>query len=376
MAMSARADLSEARRSRVALIAERASARAVSTWRRADAEALDASWAALAPAITRTALDAQMVAVAGANRHVGRLAAFDDVGDATPIQTAGMVGVDGSGRALDGLLHGTVTTTKERVAAGVGVVSAFESGAAYLAAMMQTAIMDVARQADMSAGVARKYDYYVRVVQPGACSRCLQLAGVVGMSDFKRHPACKCSVEPMTRDAYEDFNPFATQTDEHLRRALGDAGYEAWQAGGDFNQIVSSRRGALVDGMRSATGRAPRGVLRREVVGRAADGSPITVFTTLEGATRRGVYGRMERNLYRSNWGGAGTAARRRLMPESIFQIARDPAEARVLLIDAGYISPTRAFAGFPGPDYQASALANRAAADRIFRRAGITIQR
>jgi len=336
---------------------------------------LDASWVALAPRIERAATDAQASAVAGANRHVAMLAALDGVEDSTPIEPRAMVGVDGSGRSLRGLLHGAVTTTKQQIAGGAGAARAFESGAAYLSAMVQTAIMDVARQADMSAGVARKYDYYVRVVQPGACSRCLVLAGAVGMSDFKRHPACKCSVEPMTREAYAEYDPYGSQSEEHLRRTLGDAGYEAWQQGADLGQVVSARRGALVSAQGSAGGYR-RATLRREIVGFDADGRPIQVYTTLEGATRRGVYGRNERFLYQSDWGRDRTAARRRLMPESIFTIASSPDEARVLLIDAGYISPARAFTGFPGPDYQAAARANRAAADRIFQRAGITIQR
>lgn len=305
---------------------------------------------------------------------------MDGVSDSTPLEPAGLVGVDGSGRSLRGLLHGAVTTTKEQVGAGVGASRAFESGAAYLAAMLQTAVMDVARQADMSAGVARKYDYYVRVVQPGACSRCLVLAGAVGMSDFERHPACKCSVQPMTREAYEEFNPFAGQSDEDLRRSLGKSGFEAYEAGGDLQQIVDARRGALVDSTRPANGPIPRrAVLRREVVGRDAAGRPIEVFTTLEGVSVRGVFGRNERNLYGTNLERAGRyrqVTRRRLMPESIFQVAADPAEARILLIDAGYINPARVFPGFPGPDHRAAVQANREAADAIFRRAGIQIDR
>lgn len=378
--MVSRADVAEARRARLQKIAETAAASAVATWRRADVAALDASWATLGPEIGRAAVRAQERALAGSNRFAGGLASFDGVSDSTPIQPSGLVGVDGSGRPLDGLLVGAVTTTKEQIGAGVGGSRAFEAGAAYLAAMLQTAVMDVARQADMAAGVARQYPLYVRVVQPGACSRCLILAGAVGMSDFERHPACKCSVQPMTREAFEEFNPFASQSEDDLRRSLGVDGYRAYEAGGDLQQIVDARRGALVNSTRPANGPLPRrAVLRRERVGVDANGQPIYVFTTYEGVSVRGVFGRNERNLYSTSLERSGRyrqVTRRRLMPESIFQIAADPAEARILLIDSGYISPTRAFPGFPGPDYQAAARANRAAADAIFARAGITIDR
>lgn len=380
VAMASRADVVEARRARLQRIAEAAAASAVATWRQADVRTLDDSWETLSPQIERSAVTAQVAAVAGSSRFVGRLAALDGVRDATPLEPAGLVGVDGSGRSLRGLLHGAVTTTKEQIGAGVGTFRAFESGAAYLAAMLQTAVMDVARQGDMAAGVARKYDYYVRVVQPGACSRCLVLAGAIGMSDFQRHPACKCSVQPMTREAYAEFNPFAGQSDDDLRRSLGRDGFEAYEAGGDIGQIVSARRGALVDSTRPANGPVPRrAVLRQETVGVGRDGQPIRVFTTYEGVSVRGSFGRNEVNLYATGTERTGRyrqVTRRRLMPESIFQIASDPSEARVLLIDAGYISPSRAFPGFPGPAFQAEAQANRAAADAIFRRAGIQIDR
>lgn len=67
--------------------------------------------------------------------------------------------------------------------------------------------------------------------------------------------------------------------------------------------------------------------MTRTVIGYRPNGSPVTVYSTVEGASRRGYWGRRNQG-------------RVRLMPEEIFAIAGDDlATAQAFLRDAGYIA-------------------------------------
>jgi hypothetical protein len=115
--------------------------------------------------------------------------------------------------------------------------------------MAKTATADTARSADLTAAVGRKYTHYVRVVQPGACSRCAILAGIDSYSTaFKRHPACRCTSMPVDEvDASparlfaspDDY--FRTLTTAEQDRIFTKAGAEAIRAGADPVTVVTAR---------------------------------------------------------------------------------------------------------------------------------------
>jgi hypothetical protein len=127
-------------------------------------------------------------------------------------------------------------------------------GAGYLAAMVKTATADTARSADLTAAVGRKYTHYVRVVQPGACSRCAILAGIDSYDHaFKRHPACRCTAMAVDEVDASPARLFTSSPDDYFRtltaaeqdRIFTKAGAEAIRAGADPVTVVSARRGAV-----------------------------------------------------------------------------------------------------------------------------------
>lgn len=371
----------ESRQRRVAAVATQTASQVVRLWQRVEPSALTESFETVAPSMVGVATAAQTGLAAGSNRYVASLGVSDGLPAGGEVDPAMFAGVDGSGRSLETLMFGAVTTTKEGIGAGLAVPRAFEAGAAYLSAMLQTVLADTARQSDMAASVGRGYVYYIRVVQPGACGRCLILAGSDRFSrPFQRHPACKCTLEPMTREARDAYDPFDGMTDEQMDRAFTKAGAQAIRDGADMQQVVSARRGAMggigtASGSRAPSARWRNSQMRQTVVGYRPDGSPVLSYTTVEGTTRRGQFYRLNRTI-----GGTGDSRvgrytqtnRVRFMPETIYDLAQSNDEVRILLIDSGYLTPSSAFRGLTGTDLSAALRANRLRADRIYARNGI----
>lgn len=349
------------RSDRVANVAER-------LWRRVDPADLDGSWAAVGPRVEEAAVGAVVANATAVGGLTNRVARADGLSGDVLVPGA-FAGVDGSGRPLDGLLRGSVITTKRGIAAGMGLREAMVSGGAYLALVLKSAIADVERSASLAAATGKGYTRYVRLVNPGACSRCAVLAGSDRFrSNFQRHPACRCSTVPIQGDRVPD-GLFSTPGDyfESLSPAEQDrvftkSGAEAIRLGADPVKVVNARRGATrvrMDGV--VTTRPAR--IQRSVIGRNPDGSPVLGYTTSEGAKRR-VTAR------------GGQVSRPRLMPESIIELTDDVEMRRILLRDAGYTQP-------PVRDMSdnnwvrerwAQQEADRAAAEAFYRSKGIGV--
>lgn len=331
---------------------DRATREALRLWQQVPVADLDAGWAAIEADLVGavSAVVAQNAAASGA--MVSRVARADGVGVGDSIVHNAFVGVDSSGRDVGSLLHGSVTTTKEQIGWGRSPASAFVGGASYLAAMMKTVIADSVRSASAVASAGRGYVRYIRMVSPGACSRCAILAGSDRFSKpFERHPACRCTSVPV-RDISELPEGLHASPEEHFRslsraeqdRIYGKAGAEAIRLGADPIQVVGARRGA--SGMLYSRARPNQlGQIRRMQrvpIGVRADGSQIFGYTTLEGTTKRGAYGRAQSRIggefARVGNARYSTVQRRRLMPESIFEATSDPDMRRILLRDAGYL--------------------------------------
>jgi hypothetical protein len=300
---------------------------------------------------------------------------YDFAGTTDVVVPAAIAGVDGAGRELGGLLYGAVTTTKTATGAGMSLPDAFRSGAAYLASMMKTAVADAARRSDNVSATGKGYTHYVRVVGAGACSRCAILAGISSyQTAFPRHPACQCTAAPVPGDGSRVPKGFHDNTDSYFEslspaeqdRIFTKAGAEAIRAGADPVQVVSARRGA--NGITTSRGIGRSTIpnsgrrLAKTVIGYGQDGSPIEVYLTSEGTTRRGLYAQAQRQF--------NSPTRARLMPETIMSIARTPAEARVLLRDAGYLTTP----GLTAQQAAEQAATDRAMADRLFARAGFAL--
>lgn len=327
-------------------------AKALRLWSQVPLADLDAGWRSIELELSSTinAVVAQNAASSG--RMVSAVGRADGVGAGDVVVPNAFLGVDSSGRSASGLLFGAVTTTKERIGKGVGSRSALLAGASYLASMTKTVIADMARSASLVSATGRGYVYYVRVVNPGACDRCAILAGSDMFSrHFERHPACRCTSVPVQeRDGIPDGllgspeEHFASLSEAEQDRIYGKAGAEAIRLGADPIQVVNARRGG--SGMfYSRSYPAPLNSgrrMQRVPIGVRPNGTPIMGYTTIEGVTKRGVYGRAQIDI-----GGAfakvgdarySSAVRRRLMPETIIDLTNDVDLRRTLLRDAGYL--------------------------------------
>ena len=315
--------------------------RAREAWRRGDVRSLDTSWNLLAPQITAGVVSSQVTAARQSAPYLAGVArASGDSVDRAALEPVEFGGWMADGRELGPALYGAVTTTKKAIGAGMAPALAFESGAAFLATLVKAAVADMGRAADATLATGKGYVRYVRVVNPGACSRCAILAGSDRYSKpFLRHPACKCTSLPIKDGDEIPKGVFAHPQDyfDSLSKAEQDrvftkAGAESIRLGADPIGVVNARRGAYM-----------RPGMRNEL-GFDANGKPIKAFMTADGDTVRGAYGRQE--MLRSEAAvtkGAGDRYRRtvnpRMMPETILQVARGDQElAKTLLRQYGYL--------------------------------------
>ncbi|NEW40789.1 hypothetical protein GV794_01965 [Nocardia cyriacigeorgica] len=253
---------------------------------------------------------AQTRAVTGADEYVA--AVLEELGTSVDadvqISTDPLIGVASDGRALDGLMYGTVLTAKQQVAQGAAPAEAWASAGAQALMLCHTQIADAARAAVGLGITARRGIGYVRMVSQPACSRCVLLAGrFYRKAGFARHPNCDCRHIPAREDSADDLTTeprryFNSLTEEQQNRAFTVAGAQAIRSGADIGQVVNARRGMEVAG----------GVAqRRNVYGRQ-------LLTTTEGVTRRGIAGRRIRER------GRDPRTTPRLMPEAIYEIGED----------------------------------------------------
>lgn len=378
---------------RLIAINQTATGRALNIWKRMDFDALDTSWAQVAPALLLQSNAAQLAAAKTSDRYVSSLSSaygFDQ--DAARTIPQSFVGVDGSGRSMESLLHGAVTTTKEAIGSGFGRVQSLEAGAAFLASMMKTGLADLGRAADLTAATGKGYTHYVRVVNPGACQRCAILAGMDSFRNaFKRHPACKCTTAPVVMDGTITPPGLHSSPDDYFEslskaeqdRIFTKGGAEAIRSGAKVQDVVSARRGASGISTSRGIGRQTTANSGRRMtrtrIGTDASGKPIMGYTTTEGTYR---------GNFRSNQNQIGVGSRRvdgnrysaskrtRLMPESIVGMTDDLATRQLLLRDAGYLdypianTSTNAWI----QQQQALRVSDRAAADAFYRGLGINL--
>lgn len=190
--------------------------------------------------------------------------------------------------------------------------------------IVSTQLADVARSAaGTSIAVRPRVGGYVRMANPGACSRCAVLAGrkYRWNQGFERHPNCLCEHVPVEEVESKQADGLIADPQEYFEsldaaeqdRIFTKAGAQAIRDGADISRVVNARRG-MSTAQVNARGWAPKGrLVRTEFAGRQ-------VYVTAEATTRR------------------GTGRRVRLMPESIYEIARDRDEAIRLLTAHGYI--------------------------------------
>jgi hypothetical protein len=192
------------------------------------------------------------------------------------------------------------------------------AGTAQLTAFVATQVADAARNGAFLRMVATpSVTTWVRMLQPPSCPRCVVLAGKEFRSEsiaaFERHPNCDCIAIPTDEAHADDLTTdprayFDSLSPEEQDRIFTKAGAEAIREGADIGQVVNARRG----------------MRRAQVFGRDA-------WITLEGTTRRGLARRQMDLLGKSK-------KPVRLMPETIFAVAANRADAIRLLRLYGYL--------------------------------------
>jgi hypothetical protein len=347
--MSTLLDVAHAHQQRRDALAAATAAQATRLFRRLDPQNLDLGWQFIAPMVADTVADAQVTAARQAVRYTNTIATVQDVTTepATLIPEA-FGGVTIEGRELAPELYGAVTATKKLVGAGVAVPAAFRVGAQMMSLIAATVVRDMGRSADSTVAVGKGFTYSVRVINPGACSRCAILAGVKGYrTDFDRHPGCKCSSMPLVdeEDAPEGFHRspddyFASLSETEQDRIFTKSGAAAIRLGADPIKVVNARRGAYKTAKKRPDGTFAPARLRPIRIGTKRDGTPLNVYATTEGTTSRGMWGRGQSLTETIR---VGDRYRRtstlRLMPEQIMSMASSPERARELLARYGYLA-------------------------------------
>lgn len=310
-------------------------------WRGIDTSRISASWQAAIPRLATVIAASQLLAAQTAESYIGDALGQQDI--TKPVEGLlnpwALVGVASDGRPLETLLIQPALAVLGALAEGFSMARSMQIGYAGLESITRTQVADGFRAADSVAGAARRVSTYVRVLTPPSCSRCVILAGDdrAWNTSFKRHPGDDCISLPTTRTKgyARRTNPdeyFRSLSREEQDRVFTKAGAQAIRDGADIGQVVNARRKAA--GMAGTVSKRVR--KRARDVGLDADefqrrgrGRLQTVsvlgedtFITLEGRPVQ--------------LPGGGSAPR--MMPESIYAVARDQDHAIRLLKRHGYI--------------------------------------
>lgn len=290
----------------------RATARAaMAEWSGVDRDAIAEDWSSRVSRILVLVSGAQRAAAARSNDYITDT--LDAQGfDVTPlgeVDPSAFSGVASDGRPLASLLFRPAVAALRMLRRGRPVSDAIRTARAATGVIVRTQVEDAGRVADGVAVAVRPSVGYTRYVNPPACSRCILLAGRFYRynTGFLRHPMCDCVHVPTRNESAAEsegliWDPrgyFDSLSREDQDRVFTKSGAQAIRDGADIGQVVNARRG-----LSRAAGRR----------------------TTTEGTTRFGIAGRQ----LPSNTP--------RLMPESIYELARDREDAVRLLRRFGYI--------------------------------------
>lgn len=292
----------------------------------------DASYARIEPALLAVLFTAQERVADGALAYVP--AVIDDA-PAPLYESSGsrFVGVAGDGLPVASMAYGSVIHAKQAIAAGFETGVALAKAGQFLNLAAGTLLSDTGRSAERVSGGARRVRLWTRMLNPPSCGRCVVLAGKTSRQSeaFDRHPGCDCRNVPSSEDTGDDARTDPKAYLDELSPAEQDkvlgshANGQAFRDGADMNQLINAYRksGAV----------------------RPAQVHGVNIKYTREGTTRRGhAYWQMSQAQYVKEQGvfRDGTKYFRlkspRLMPESIYQIAKDQADAKRLLKLYGWV--------------------------------------
>ena len=291
---------------RVAVLDRWASGAALAAWAGLDLADLQGSFvASVLPSLLESLETAQRESADIGADYTEAVAEAAEVPPGPRVNRSRFAGVASDGRSLPGLLTQPLLGLYRSLAVGIQSGRALAASRVNLDEIVTTQVQDAARESEHVALAAnRELAGYLRVVEPGACGRCVILAGrFYRWNDgFLRHPRCRCSNRPLTRES-EPQDPrelFDKMSPADQERTFGVDGARAIRDGADPSRVVNARRGMST----TTNGRKARvNVFGREV------------FTTTELAK--------------------GRKAPVRLMPQSIYELAGGDRDEAIRLLRA-----------------------------------------
>lgn len=298
------------------------------------------------PKVVDVVREAQGAVSASSEAYIAAVLAELDMplGSPSALNLDAFMGVAGNGQDLASVVYGGVIAAAKaqyepRLAdrtAQQAADQALEDGAAWFDQQVASLIADAARAAQTVAMTQNEaVEGYVRMIEPGACSRCVMLAGQFYRYNkgFLRHPKCRCVHIPASENTSDSLLTSPHRYFDSLSAAEQDrvftiAGAEAIRLGADISKVVNARRG-MATAQQNPRGWIPKGrLVPTDVFGRPT-------YITTEGTTKRGTFGRI--NAERRRIGKPALPVR--LMPESIIELAQDRADAIHLLRLYGYLT-------------------------------------
>jgi hypothetical protein len=272
----------------------------------------DTGWMLAGPYIANTVAVAQSELANSAAAYVPAILAATGQANlaeaATDANPAALVGWTGAGYQVATSLSGAPVRAKQAVAAGASAVQALDVAGAWLKQSAMTILADTARAAESLERYTRNVGY-IRMVNGGACGRCVVQAGKWFRTNqgFLRHPRCRCVHIPASEDVGSAWqtNPdeyFHSLTPEQQIKLMGSkANAQAVLDGANIGRILNAYRKS--SGMQFA--QTPAIKIRNGAK-----------FTT-EGTTRRAVAAQQQAGLRRNG------PLQQRLMPETIAMRAK-----------------------------------------------------
>ena len=293
--------------------ARTASERARDIWSEVDPQSIVGSWARLLPAMLEELSMSQLLIASMSEAYLTALVGSAAAGVVRP---SAFAGIASDGRPLASLLSSPAVRALTLIARGVAVNAALDVASRQLGMIVGTQVQDAGRAADGVGIAVRERVGYVRELRVPSCSRCAVLAGkwYRWNDGFLRHPRCDCVHRPSKRSAdapkFDAAAYFASLPESAQNQTFTVAGAVAIRDGADVAQVVNARRG-------------------------------MTAAGTTEGTTRRGLAGQIaaQSGATFSQGGGRYATAGVRLMPEQIYAMASNRAEAVTALRSAGFIA-------------------------------------
>lgn len=255
-----------------------ASSAAVAAWGEVDPARISESWEAVIPPVAAVLTRAQERAADSgvvASREVSVATGQYELPEAfhDPRELAGY---GSHGVPIEDALGSAAIGVKTRIAAGATVTDAMLYGANALASLATTVVADTGRESMQMDMIARKQTGYVRVVEAGACKRCIILAGKFFRwnKGFDRHPSCRCEHMPAKSEQWardegwfaDPYEAFRAMSEDERRRVFGEFSAQAIDDGADIFQVVNAtgpRSGMYAGGRMTREGTSRRGNFRR-----------------------------------------------------------------------------------------------------------------